>query len=82
MHQYISLTLTVRAMQTFKELFDAIINEKHGGFGPGDKHPPPNLDVNNVSDGQTIETQSDAFHVRHYMLRKVSTLWNALFERH
>jgi len=29
--------------EVFKELFDAVINEKHGGFGPKDKHPPPDL---------------------------------------
>ena len=35
----------------FKELFDAIINEKHGGFGPNDKHPPPDLDSTKLVGG-------------------------------
>lgn len=26
--------------QVFAALFDPIINEYHGGFGPNDKHPP------------------------------------------
>jgi hypothetical protein len=34
--------------QVFKELFDAVINEKHGGFGPDAKHPPPDLDSTKV----------------------------------
>jgi len=31
--------------EVFKELFDAVINEKHGGFGPSDKHPAPDLNA-------------------------------------
>jgi len=36
-------------LQVFKELFDAVINEKHGGFSPSDKHPAPDLDSNKVN---------------------------------
>jgi len=39
----------VMCVQTFKELFDAVIDEKHGGFKPADKHPAPDLDANKVS---------------------------------
>ena len=35
--------------QVFKPLFDAVINEKHLGFGPNDKHPAPDLDASKVS---------------------------------
>jgi len=35
--------------QTFKELFDAVIDEKHLGFGPNDKQPAPELEPENVS---------------------------------
>lgn len=38
--------------EVFNELFDAIINEKHGGFGPDDKHPPPDLDASALVGGQ------------------------------
>jgi len=34
----------------FKELFDAVIDEKHGGFKPTDKHPAPDLDAEKVDD--------------------------------
>jgi len=37
---------------TFKELFDAVINEKHLGFGPNDKHPPPDLNAEALVGGQ------------------------------
>jgi len=37
---------------TFKELFDAVINDKHGGFGPEDKHPAPDLDSGALKGGQ------------------------------
>nr|BDA39157.1 opheline kinase [Thoracophelia sp. 1 KU-2021] len=36
---------------TFGELFDAVINEKHGGFGPNDKHPQPDLDASKLVGG-------------------------------
>jgi creatine kinase len=36
----------------FKELFDAVINEKHGGFGPNDKHPAPDLDASKLKGGE------------------------------
>ena len=32
----------------FKELFDAVIDEKHGGFKAADKHPAPDLDAGKV----------------------------------
>jgi len=32
----------------FKELFDAVIDEKHGGFKASDKHPAPDLDAGKV----------------------------------
>jgi len=35
-------------LQVFKELFDAVIDEKHGGFKPADKHPAPDLDAAKV----------------------------------
>jgi len=38
--------------EVFKELFDAVINEKHGGFGPDAKHPPPDLDSTKLVGGQ------------------------------
>jgi creatine kinase len=37
--------------EVFKELFDAVINEKHGGFGPDDKHPPPDLNADALVGG-------------------------------
>jgi creatine kinase len=37
--------------EVFKELFDAVINEKHGGFGPSDKHPPPDLNADALVGG-------------------------------
>lgn len=38
--------------EVFHELFDAVINEKHGGFGPNDKHPPPDLNASALVGGQ------------------------------
>jgi creatine kinase len=37
--------------EVFKPLFDAVINEKHLGFGPNDKHPPPDLDSTKLKGG-------------------------------
>jgi len=37
--------------EVFKELFDAVINDKHGGFGADDKHPPPDLDAEKLNGG-------------------------------
>jgi len=34
--------------ETFKEIFDAIIDDKHQGFGPGEKHPAPDLDASKL----------------------------------
>jgi len=36
-------------LKVFKELFDALIDEKHGGFKATDKHPPPDLDSAKVT---------------------------------
>lgn len=38
--------------EVFKPLFDAVINEKHGGFGPNDKHPAPDLNSEALNGGQ------------------------------
>ncbi|KAK2194003.1 hypothetical protein NP493_3g01064 [Ridgeia piscesae] len=38
--------------ETFKELFDAVIDEKHLGFGPNDKQPAPELEPENLTGGQ------------------------------
>jgi len=35
----------------FAELFDAVINEKHGGFSASDNHPPPDLDATKLNGG-------------------------------
>ena len=35
----------------FKELFDAVINEKHLGFGPDAKHPKPDLRADQLKGG-------------------------------
>lgn len=40
--------MTFLHLQVFKELFDAVIDEKHLGFGPNDKQPPPELEPENV----------------------------------
>ena len=36
-------------MQYFKSLFDPVIDEKHLGFSPADKHPAPDLEPAHVS---------------------------------
>jgi len=38
--------------ETFKELFDAVIDDKHGGFKPSDKHPAPDLNASALVGGQ------------------------------
>jgi len=38
--------------ETFKELFDAVIDDKHGGFKPTDKHPAPDLNASALVGGQ------------------------------
>jgi len=35
----------------FAELFDPVLNEQHGGFGPKDKHPAPDLDASKLKGG-------------------------------
>jgi len=37
--------------EVFKELFDAVIDEKHHGFGPEAKHPAPELEPENLKGG-------------------------------
>ena len=46
----------------FKELFDAVIDEKHGGFKAADKHPAPDLDAGKVLSTQThtLETAAES----------------------
>ena len=51
-------------IQVFKSLFDAVINEKHLGFGPNDKHPPPDLDANKVGDHVTSSHGGQATRYR------------------
>eukprot|EP00914_Ancora_sagittata_P013174 GHVO01025657.1.p1 GENE.GHVO01025657.1~~GHVO01025657.1.p1 ORF type:complete len:407 (+),score=80.05 GHVO01025657.1:72-1223(+) len=50
--------------ETFKELFDAVINEKHGGFGPTDKHPAPDLDASKLKGGVFDEKYVRSCRVR------------------
>jgi len=50
--------------EVFKELFDAVINEKHGGFGPGDKHPPPDLDADKLVGGEFPEKYVKSCRIR------------------
>ena len=35
--------------EVFKDIFDAVIDEKHHGFKPADKHPAPELEPENVN---------------------------------
>lgn len=35
----------------FKELFDAVVDDHHRGFGPNDKHPAPELDASKLKGG-------------------------------
>jgi len=48
----------------FKELFDAVIDEKHGGFKAADKHPAPDLDAGKVlsthTHTHTLETAAES----------------------
>ena len=37
------------SLQYFKALFDPVIDEKHLGFGPCEKHPAPELEPAHVS---------------------------------
>ena len=43
-----TISVIMMFMQVFKELFDAVIDEKHLGFGPNDTQPAPDLDANKV----------------------------------
>ena len=47
----------------FKEIFDAVIDEKHGGFPPDAKHPAPDLDAGKVTSSLTY------LHVLTYLLK-------------
>jgi creatine kinase len=49
---------------TFKELFDAVINEKHGGFGPTDKHPAPDLNADALVGGVFDEKYVKSSRIR------------------
>jgi creatine kinase len=48
----------------FAELFDAVINEKHGGFGPTDKHPAPDLDSTKLHGGLFDEKYVKSCRIR------------------
>lgn len=48
----------------FKELFDAVINEKHGGFSPSDKHPAPDLDSTKLVGGKFDEKYVKSCRIR------------------
>ena len=37
--------------EVFKEIFDPMIEEKHLGFKPTDKHPAPELDPSKLESG-------------------------------
>jgi len=51
--------------EVFKELFDAVINEKHLGFGPDAKHPEPDLDASKLRGGDfTSEPMVKSCRVR------------------
>jgi len=50
--------------EVFKELFDAVINEKHGGFGPDAKHPPPDLDASKLKGGVFDTTYVKSCRIR------------------
>jgi len=42
--------------KVFKELFDAVIDERHKGFKATDRHPPPELDANLVCNIPIVST--------------------------
>lgn len=50
--------------EVFKELFDAVINEKHLGFSPTDKHPAPDLDAAKLTSGQLDEKYVKSCRIR------------------
>lgn len=50
--------------EVFKELFDALIDEKHGGFKPTDKHPAPDLDVSKLRGGNFDEKYVKSTRIR------------------
>lgn len=50
--------------EVFKPLFDAVINEKHLGFGPEDKHPAPDLDASKLVGGQFPEQYVKSCRIR------------------
>ncbi|KAK2154015.1 hypothetical protein LSH36_279g03125 [Paralvinella palmiformis] len=50
--------------EVFKELFDAVIDEKHHGFKPTDKHPPPELEPNNLKGGKLDDKYVKSCRVR------------------
>jgi len=50
--------------EVFKELFDAVIDEKHNGFGPNDKHVAPDLDGSKIKGGKFDEKYVRSCRVR------------------
>nr|AAM10823.1 lombricine kinase [Urechis caupo]3JPZ_A Chain A, Lombricine kinase [Urechis caupo]3JPZ_B Chain B, Lombricine kinase [Urechis caupo]3JQ3_A Chain A, Lombricine kinase [Urechis caupo] len=50
--------------EVFKELFDAVINEKHKGFGPNDSQPAPDLDASKLVGGQFDEKYVKSCRIR------------------
>lgn len=50
--------------QMFGELFDAVIDEKHGGFGPNDSHPAPELDSEKLVGGELEDKYVKSCRVR------------------
>nr|BDA39158.1 taurocyamine kinase [Thoracophelia sp. 1 KU-2021] len=50
--------------EVFHELFNSVIDEKHGGFGVNDKHPPPDLDASKLVNGKLDEKYVRSCRVR------------------
>ena len=51
------------SLQYFKSLFDPVIDEKHLGFGPSEKHPHPELEPAHVSWLHTGRGGNVLYHV-------------------
>ena len=70
----------------FKELFDAVIDDHHRGFGPKDMHPAPELDASTVTNHtHIVQTGGGHGQLRHmhvYNLRdgKQTDVWGNTFE--
>lgn len=50
--------------EVFKELFDAVIDDRHKGFAATDKHPSPELDESNLVGGSLDEKYVRSCRVR------------------